>query len=80
MSRPEANKTNANIYQEMRFVGDMEFWKQRFPTANVHTTKRDTQLSFNLDNRADLERFRDAVLNEGPRLSFLASGQSAEHA
>lgn len=69
--RIQANQSDINVYQEMRFVDDLAFWKRHFPNIQITTTNQNKQLSFNLSRREELDRFRRAVDEEGPKLKFL---------
>lgn len=65
------NKSSVNMYQEMRFRGDLDFWKKLFPKVNIRTPDDGRQLSFNLSSAKDLEEFAQVVRSADKKFEFL---------
>lgn len=72
--RLQLQKSSVNMYQEMRFRGDLAFWKKMFPGASIRTPNQGTQLSFNFLSVKDLEKFAEAVRSADEKFTFLPRG------
>jgi hypothetical protein len=72
------NKSSVNMYQEMRFRGDLAFWKKMFPGVSIRTPNQGTQLSFNLLTVKDLEKFTETVRSADQKFTFLPRGAQGD--
>ena len=68
--RLKLQKSSVNMYQQMRFDGDLAFWEKLFPEVTIRTPDQGRQLSFNLISAKDLEKFVEVVRAEGEKVTF----------
>lgn len=72
--RLQLNKATVNMYQQMRFEGDLTFWKNIFPGIDIRTPNQGRQLSYNLTSVEQLEKFVETVRSADGKFMFLLRG------
>ncbi len=72
--RLQLHKATVNMYQEMRFEGDLAFWKNIFPGIDIRTPDQGRQLSYNLTSVEQLEKFVETVRSADGKFMFLRRG------
>lgn len=72
--RLQLNQTTVNMYQQMRFEGDLTFWKNIFPGIDIRTPDQGRQLSYNLTSAEQLEKFVETVRSADGKFMFLLRG------
>lgn len=72
--RLQLNKATVNMYQQMRFEGDLTFWKNIFPGIDIRTPNQGRQLSYNLTSAEQLEKFVETVRSADGKFMFLLRG------
>lgn len=72
--RLQLNKATVNMYQQMRFEGDLTFWKNIFPGIDIRTPDQGRQLSYNLTSAEQLEKFVETVRSADRKFKFLLRG------
>lgn len=73
--RLQVQRRDVNVYQQVRFEGDYARWKSMFPNVDIRLPADASQLTFNLRQPEDLQRFLDFVKSADARnLKFLPRG------
>lgn len=77
--RLQVQRRDVNMYQQMRFEGDYARWKGMFPGIEIRLPGDGSQLSFNLRNPEELEKFLQfAKSADAEKLRFLPRGVKGE--